>query len=134
MVNKPDINKIWYLASPYSTPMMPGHTKLEACDIRHKQVEWFGAQLMNLGYILWEPIASSYFKAKYFDLPQTYEFWQNRDRTMIENSAGVIVCDIQGWKGSTGVTDEVQYARSLGKPVYLVQVDSNQELIFSKLV
>lgn len=118
-MSQPSINLIYYLASVYSSAIPEGRIKEEVCDERHHEVSKIGLDLMKAGYVCWEPIASSYYKATNFKMPQDYTFWQERDRRMIKASDAVIVCDMPGWKESVGVTDEIEYARSLGKKIYL---------------
>lgn len=105
---------IWYLASPYS------HKSKILMHRRYLQALRCGANLTKLGFTLLEPIAMSHNQAKVADLPTGYEYWQSRDRQFIEVSAGVLVLNIDGWDSSRGVTDEIHYALSLGKPVYLL--------------
>lgn len=112
---------MWYLASPYSTPKVEGRDILDLKEERHEAVQKAGAELYGKGYCLYEPIASSHFKALKYSLPGTYEYWMKRDRAAIDSCVGVIVLDIEGWMESTGVTDEIAYAKELGKPVWLVR-------------
>lgn len=121
----PDPNKkIYYLASPYSTPVLPGKDKDQTKLDRHHMIQQIGTDLMNKGYTLFEPIATSHYKAINWNLPGTYEFWQARDRHLIERTDGVIVADMEGWQESVGVTDEIKYCKELGKPVYLYNSDN----------
>lgn len=116
--NKTDLppvqGKLYYLASPYSSP------DPVVKEMRYTVICAIGAVLHNMGYALIEPIASSHPVAQKFQLPTGYEFWQNRDRLMIDHSDGVIVAMMQGWEQSVGVTDEIAYAESIGKPVYFI--------------
>lgn len=104
--------KLLYLASPYS------HLNKVIMDYRYFLVAAAAAELYRKGFNLLEPIGSGHPIATKYDLPQGYEYWMQRDRLMIERSDGVIVLTIPGWAESKGVTDEVKYAKELGKPVY----------------
>lgn len=106
--------KLFYLASPYS------HKNTIIKEYRYFLVAAAAAELYQAGFNLLEPIGSGHPIAIRYDLPQGYEYWQKRDRLMIERSDGVIVLTIPGWAESVGVTDEVKYAKELGKPVYYV--------------
>lgn len=129
-----DLNKtdVFYLASPYSTPM-PEHLDLpenesgrnNIKDYRHEQVQRAGAQLMEKGVFLIEPIASSHFKAMNYNLPGNYAYWKDRDRRFIDIAHGTIVLLMNGWDQSVGVTDEIEYTKSLGKPVYGLSFNDN---------
>lgn len=91
-------------------------------DIRHMEVQAIATKLMEDGYILHEPIASCHWKQEHFQLPADYSYWKRRDRTLIEHSDGVIVAMMPGWNKSTGVTDEIAHAKSLGKEVWYLEV------------
>lgn len=106
--------KLFYLASPYS------HKCKIIKEYRYFLVAAAAAELYQAGFNLLEPIGSGHPIAIRYDLPQGYEYWQKRDRLMIERSDGVIVLTIPGWAESVGVTDEIKYAKELGKPVYYV--------------
>lgn len=110
-------DKVYYLASPYS------HDNPFIKSIRYQMINYAGAVLTKHGYILLEPIASCHDKSLNYDLPGGYDFWQFRDRTMIERSDGVIVFKMPGWTKSKGVTDEIQYAESIGKPVHYIALE-----------
>ena len=125
---------VWYLASPYSTPVVEGISTRDICKLRHERAELFGLYLIKAGYICWEPIASSFFKAITWGVPQTYEFWQDRDRAMIEHSDGVIDCDMVGWKQSTGVTDEIKWAKANDKSVYLCTMNTTDKSLTFSLI
>lgn len=110
----PAKGKIYYLASPYSSddPLIK--------EMRYVMVCAFSAALHNEGYNLIEPIGASHPIAKTFDLPTGYDYWKERDRLMIDKSDGVIVCQLNGWNQSVGVTDEIEYAITNNKPVFFV--------------
>ena len=122
-VSKMDKTKVWYLASPYS------HKNSDIMEKRYAEVSDVAAQLILAGLILIEPIAMCHHKSLKYQLPTGYEYWKTRDRTFIERSDGVIVLLIPGWKESVGVTDEIAYAKSLGKPVLGVKSDNVEVLI-----
>lgn len=109
--NNPE-DKLFYLASPYS------HKDKVVMDYRYLLVSAAAAALYNKGFNLLEPIGSGHPISTKYDLPKGYEYWMRRDRLMISRSDGVIVLTATGWEESKGVTDEIQYADSLGLPVY----------------
>lgn len=118
-----NLDGLYYLASPYS------HKDPCIKEMRYVMVCMVSALLYRLGYNLLEPIACSHPVARMFALPTGYEFWKKRDRKMIEVSDGVIVVQMKGWLTSVGVTDEIQYALSIGKPVYYLSMEHVQELL-----
>lgn len=123
-MSKPDISKVYYLASPYSTPVEDGDYK----QIRYQLIEAIALDLMNQGYILIEPIATSHPKSVKYHLPQTFDYWQRRDLSLIDVSHGVIVADMFGWDKSVGVTEEIKHAKAHGKPVYLYSAGKFERL------
>jgi hypothetical protein len=114
---------VYYLASPYSSKneYVKEHRYLTICAI--------SAALTNMGYLLIEPIGASHPIARMFKLPTGYEFWKTRDRALIERSNGVIVAMMDGWEQSVGVTDEIEFATSIGKPVYYLNPEDVLETV-----
>lgn len=115
-VKKIPLGPTYYLASPYSSPV-PFIRYL-----RYELTIHLGSVLTNMGHKLIEPIAMCHEQGERYDLPTGYAFWQTRDRTLVGLSAGVIVLKMPGWDTSVGVTDEIAHARSLGKPVYILDI------------
>jgi hypothetical protein len=109
---------VYYFASPYTSP------DPYIRERRYLDVIKVATDLIHQGYTLLEPIAMSHHHAQRFGLPSGYEFWKKRDRTFIEISDGVLVCMLDGWQESIGVTDEIHYAKSLGKPVFYLNPDT----------
>ncbi len=113
-LNKLNTTDVYYLASPYS------HKDAYVRHLRYETIDMVAAKLFLKDFILIEPIGSCHSKSLKYDMPTGYKFWQTRDRKMIEISDAVLVITLPGWKESTGVTDEIEYAESLGRPVYYV--------------
>lgn len=109
-----DLSKEWvyYFASPYSSDC--DYTR----ELRYLSVIKIATDLIKQDFTLIEPIAMSHQHAQRFGLPGTYAFWQKRDRKFIDLCDAVIVCLLEGWDQSIGVTDEIDYAETQGKPVY----------------
>ncbi len=105
---------VYYFASPYTSPS--DYIR----EQRYLDVVKVATDLINQGFTLIEPIAMSHHHAQRFGLPSGYDFWKKRDRTFIERCDAVLVCMLDGWKESIGVNDEIQYARTLGKPVFYI--------------
>ena len=119
-VNKTlNTDKVYYLASPYS------HKSDFIKELRYQAIACIAARLISDHHlILLEPIASCHAKSYMYDMPTGYEYWKTRDRKMIALSDGIIVATLPGWEESEGVTDEIQYAKELGKDIiYLAPKD-----------
>lgn len=108
-------NKLYYLAGPYTH-----HNK---AVIAHRRLDHMHAEYWLLGQNIdvIQPINSSGALESVWKLPVEYEFWQKRDRKSIRYSNGVILILLPGWKESTGVTDEISYAKKLKKPVFYLK-------------
>lgn len=107
---------VYYIASPYSTPVDIGDFKSKRCD----EVEAIAVDLMKKGYVLIEPIASSHHKAIKHKLPQTFDYWKKRDLALIDACDGLIVAaDMENWDRSAGVTEELIHAKRTNKPIFL---------------
>lgn len=108
-----DKEKVYYFASPYS------HIKASIVNARYKEQQRLVAHLIKeFGSLIINPIEMCHNIAKNYDLPSGYDFWMTRDRKLISISNAVIVALMPGWEISKGVNDEIQYALSLGRPVY----------------
>ena len=113
-----------YLASPYthSTAIVRQQRYLEAIDA----LNWL------LGNKIWaySPIVHCHNVAMKHSLPKNFEFWQEYNHLMILNSRGLMLLQLPGWKESSGVTDELAYADSLGKPVTIMQKEGDNYATF----
>lgn len=112
-----DKSKLYYLASPYS------HQNKLVMNIRYEIVIYAASRLTAEGFRLLEPIAMCHEQSSRYELPQGYEFWKTRDRSFIDLCDAVMVLTIPGWEESVGVTDEIEYAYSLGKDVFYLSID-----------
>lgn len=102
-----------YLASPYT------HADKAARQRRYEAVRAFTAFLCNRKEWVFSPILHLHDLAISYDLPYTFDFWDEWNKAMILSSRGVIVFQIDGWKESRGVTAEVLYAGQIGLPIIL---------------
>lgn len=80
------------------------------------------AEYLQQGHIVFSPITHCHVMANMYHLPKDYKFWQHMDRGMIDASDEVWVLKMDGWERSEGITDEIAYAESLGKPVKYIEV------------
>lgn len=109
---------LYYLASPYS------HDNKFVQNVRYEMTLYASYILIERGYRLLEPIAQCHQQSLRYDLPGGYDFWQDRDRDFISRCDAVLVLKFPGWAESKGVTDEINYAIELKKPVYYIDVDT----------
>jgi hypothetical protein len=50
-----------------------------------------------------------------------YDFWKRQAETMIKVCDKVVVIKMDGWETSSGVTQELALAKSLGKPIEYIE-------------
>jgi len=104
-----------YIASPYAHPdpaIMQGRF--------HKVCE-FTADLLNSGLVVYSPIAHNHYLACNFDLPRTWDFWQNLDLHMLDLATELHVLCLPGWHSSQGVQAEIAHAIQTNKLVIYVE-------------
>lgn len=103
----------WYLASPYSDP------DPEVREFRANEANLIAGFLLQNGIYVHQPIWSTHRIATLLELPGDHLFWLRFNKAFIDPSVGMIMCDLNGWKTSKGCQQEIEYVRSLGKPIWL---------------
>ena len=109
----PRSDRFYYLASPYSHPS-PLIRAQRMIDVGR-----YAGEMMAAGMFVYSPIWATHDAAVRHALPMEYEWWLAFNKAFIDASAGVVVCAIDGWRESRGVTQEIAYARDLGLGVWL---------------
>lgn len=108
---------IYYLASPY-THKDPAIRKQRAEIATEAAVK-----LLHMGIFVFAPIPYNEPWEKY-NLPGDWAFWAEFDKSFVERcDGGLIVLMLDGWDKSTGVTAEIEFAKSLDRPVYYVTME-----------
>ncbi|QXN60183.1 hypothetical protein KUA24_116 [Vibrio phage HNL01] len=117
-----------YLASLYSNGA--SSDSLQHQQVRQQRYEYTLKRLTRMlcdGSLVYSPIAHCHEASNLYGLPKEYEFWQRIDRHMIDLAEEVRVLtmedDFGHWVTSAGVTDEITYAKSLGKEVVYCTCD-----------
>ena len=112
---------IYYLASPYT------HSDVTVRKSRAESATEAAVKLLHLGVFVFAPIPYNEPWEKY-NLPGDWGFWADFDKSFVERcDGGLIVLMLDGWDRSTGVTAEIEFAKSIGLPVYYAtkeQIDS----------
>lgn len=123
-----DLSKpvFYYLASPYS-----GGADETLRQARAEQANEYAAQLLLSGVFTYQAIWSTHAMAQRHELPKEHEFWVALNKAFIDPSAGVIVCDMDGVFESRGVKQEIEYAKSISKPLFIC--DHRRDYLVSKL-
>lgn len=105
-------HKSYYLASPYTAPTK--ETQLQ----RAKTVYTITGLLLQQGLLVFSPIVYCHPFTVDFTLPPDYLFWLDFNRGHIEASPGIIVAQLNGWRQSKGVAQEIDLAKEIGRPIY----------------
>lgn len=100
-----------YLAGPYT------HEDPLVREMRYQKLLKAEATLLNRNLCVLNPIGMCHVLAEKYNLPTGYEYWQERDRELINRADAVFVLMMHGWEASVGVTDEIKHAEATGKPV-----------------
>lgn len=80
---------------------------------------------MASGHFVYCPIINTHKIAIDYALDYEFEWWEAFNRAFIETSAGIVVADMDGWKESRGVQYEIELAKSLGLPVWLMGLEGS---------
>lgn len=98
-----------YLAAPYS------HPNPAVCLFRIKAVNRMAAKLLKEGHEVFSPLSMGHAICSTCELPTDFSFWRATCLSMIEHWAThVYVLDLEGWKESVGVHEEMALAEKLG--------------------
>lgn len=112
--------KLIYLATPY-TAIGLDPCSLEAMRIEerryHKAVS-ITARLFAESLQVFSPIVHSHEMARVGYMQGDWQTWKTYDERMISLCDELwVATEMDGWDKSAGVTAEIEFARSIGKPV-----------------
>jgi hypothetical protein len=110
----------YYLASPYSKKNDKGEWDYETMDHRYWQVLHAAGWLLSREFHVFSPIVYTHEVAKRHKLPVTHEFWQTLNHAFISPAKGLIILALDGWRESRGITDEIEQAGRLSKPISMM--------------
>lgn len=113
------MNKLFFLSSPYS------HSDKAVEVERYLKAVEFVAKRMNYGEFLISPIVHCHEPAVRHKLPTDWQYWRDYCTVMISKCDAVYVLVIDGYQDSTGVRDEVEIAKELGKEIIYIDMDGN---------
>ena len=95
-------------------------------DLMQKRYEYTRKRLYKLlltGTAFFSPIVHCHEVAKHHDMPKTWEFWEKLDLQYIDSCSSLSVLMMPGWERSVGITAEIKYAVSIGKPISYLNCD-----------
>lgn len=102
-----------YVASPYS------HKNPAIEEERFKTAQKFIAEMQsaNSKDLYYSPIVYFHPLKVKFNLPGTFESHREVDLDTIRICDKLLILTMPGWADSVGVTEEIEFARSLNKPI-----------------
>lgn len=107
-----------YLASPYT------HVDPAIRDQRAREVCRVAARLIEQGHHVIAPIGFYHQIHLCGDLPAKWDFWHELDQKLIGVCGELWVVMLAGWATSVGVTAEIDIAKKLKIPVYLIHPET----------
>jgi hypothetical protein len=99
-----------YLASPYS------HPDPLVKQMRLAIVNRVAAELLSQGMLIFSPLTYSV-PLSQAGAHKGWVNWKEFDFAMIARCDKIIVLKLPGWEESTGVNEEIAYAKELGLPI-----------------
>jgi hypothetical protein len=116
---------LFYLASPYSRyPLGREHAFDRALDLT--------VRLMKAKVPVWSPIVYSHQFVAH-GLPIEAEHWEFLDGPMTLACSGCLVYMLDGWTRSLGIAKELEWFKSLGKPVRYIEENETIDEILVKI-
>lgn len=115
-------HQITYLACPYT------HPDLAVRNARFDISARAAAYLISRGKIVYSPITMTHPIDRHLaDGEGTLgsDFWVDFDEAFMEHCSEMIILKIEGWEGSSGITREVEFFRTMGRPISAIEPDGN---------
>lgn len=104
----------WYVCTPYTKyPKGLEAAFHDACVVT--------ARLIRLGFKVFCPIAHTHPIAAHGFDAKDGALWLEQDRPLFDAATGVIVVMLDGWRESSGIQAEVQWAKDQGKPILYME-------------
>jgi hypothetical protein len=107
----------YYLASPYSKyPLGIEKAWQHICEQ--------AALLIEAGVPIYSPIAHTHPIAVYGKIdPYAHDIWLPADLPLMQQASGMIVCMMETWDKSYGISEEIKEFTKLGKPIIYMTPD-----------
>ena len=114
------LDGLWYLAHPYTVYNDNGtnNLKLEKCN--YINACKLSAKALRAGIKIYSPISHTHPIHVYGGFVGTnLDFWLQLDKEFMMACVGMILCD--GWEESEGCRFEVDYFKTMNKPILLLE-------------
>lgn len=107
--------KYWYLGTPYTKYK-------DGIEEAYMEAARQAAFLIKEGIPVFCPITHTHPIAVYGSIdPTDHDIWLKVDQAMIDQAYGMIVCMLDGWEQSTGVTYEIKEFKRQNKTIIYMQ-------------
>jgi hypothetical protein len=107
-----------YLACPYS------HDDSLIREYRYEMSVTASLKLIQQNELVFSPITHCHPIAKIGELPKDWNYWKEFDTKMITICDSVTVLNIDGWKESEGVREEIKLAEKLNKQLRILNTNN----------
>lgn len=108
---------LYYLASPYSAP--DAYTRF----MNFLTVAEKAALLIKAGIPVYSPIAHCHgIHTVCSGEKPTHAQYLHIDTVMISRCDHLLICDMHGWRESSGILHEISYAQSLSIPINMLSI------------
>jgi len=105
------MKEVIYLASPYSNP------DAAIREENFKKISSVAAKMAASGIVVISPITYGHTLTLFHDMPGDWEFWSTFCSSLLIKCDKLIVCKMEGWDKSRGISEEISIANDHGIPV-----------------
>lgn len=114
------MDKIIYLASPYT------HPDPEVRERNFRDVSKVAAVLNAQGVVAFSPITYGHTLLEFKEMPHDWAFWKNFCLSFLQHCDKLVVCKMDGWEKSNGVTEEMKFAQENGIEIGFIEMQDGE--------
>lgn len=117
-----------YLGQPYSS------NSDEVMNWRYEKSCEFAAMFHESGLNWFSPISMSHRASEYLtdEVKKDWKAWEKLDLYYASLSSCLVICALNNWRESTGLTAEIEYFERAGKPIFYLNPDNNKISLFQR--
>lgn len=118
-ISNENIERPYYLATVYSNfiKLYQGLTPEEALEEAYQMAAEQLGLFLKAGIFTYSPIAHNHGASKYVKILE-HSFWLPKDFQFLRICKGLIVCKMESWEESFGITEEIKLAKYLNIPIF----------------